>query len=410
MAPTFLSKTDANSAKCSLCQAYLSIGPIWIRSNHHPACGRCKLPSNDAKYRAIFFERMVKHMIFPCRNDVYGCDVMLPWGSAQSHEQTCKFAPKKCPALHCDEEIRIEMINEHFTKKHGELIMNTNEFQMCSKDFEENSRMNKLFFWKNKVYLVQLSYLNEGYFINIASFERLNTDMTFDLTISDRKRTGEFHIKKIPINNYHQKQHDYSKMKLIDYMVFSKLLTEDVFCTFTITGNKACADPLNAKLLSDLECPVCFDFMCPPIFMCDRGHSVCQKCKNKMNQCPCRMTLTDSRNYTLEKISEHVSYPCRYVNDGCNFYGKINELPNHESSCLSSSKKSNKYDRYCFDSTCSWEGTKNSFGNHVKENHSAHLLHLGTPVTLGWCKTDIVKWFTCYDGQVFMLRIEYGIR
>lgn len=410
MAPTFLSNTEVNSARCSICRSYLSVGPIWIRSNHQPACGRCSLPSNDAKYRAIFFEKVARYMIFPCRNDVHGCDAKLSWGSVQSHEQNCQFAPMKCPAFQCNDDIRIENINEHFTKKHTELIMKSNEFQMNFKYFEENARMNKLFTWKNKEYLVQISYFNDAYFINIASFEKLIIELTYDLTISDHEGSGEFHIRKNQITNYQEKKHDYSKMKMIDYKAFSKLLTDNVFCTFTISGKKtSCEDPLNEKLLADLECPVCFDYMCPPIYMCDKGHSVCAKCKNKINQCPsCRITLADSRNYTLEKISEHVSYPCKYLTDGCNFYGKIHELPSHEISCLSSNGNSNKDSCYCFVQPCSWVGTTKHFTEHIKEKHDAQLLPLGSPVAFGWSRADQAASFACYDGHIFRLRFNFG--
>lgn len=63
---------------------------------------------------------------------------------------------------------------------------------------------------------------------------------------------------------------------------------------------------LDQGLLQELECPVCFECMVPPITMCGNGHSICPKCKPKLSNCPsCNKPFLQVRNLALENLSRH---------------------------------------------------------------------------------------------------------
>ena len=48
----------------------------------------------------------------------------------------------------------------------------------------------------------------------------------------------------------------------------------------------------STDLASLFECPVCFDYVLPPILQCQSGHLVCSSCRPKLSCCPtCRGTL-----------------------------------------------------------------------------------------------------------------------
>lgn len=50
--------------------------------------------------------------------------------------------------------------------------------------------------------------------------------------------------------------------------------------------------PITADLASLFECPVCFDYVLPPILQCQSGHLVCSNCRPKLTGCPtCRGPL-----------------------------------------------------------------------------------------------------------------------
>lgn len=411
MACTFLTKAEANAVKCSICRSYLSVGPIWIRRNYRPVCGRCTVSSDESKHEAIFYEKVAKYMIFPCRYDVHGCDVQLAWGSVLSHEQSCQLMPIKCAAFRCDDELRLEAMEEHFLNRHPDLIMNKNEFQLPSNIFEKNSHFNKLFIWQNKKYLVQISFYQGACYCRISSFEELNGEIFYDLSVHDLERTGEIHIRGIKMTHYHNKNHDYDQMKRLDYGALSELLSKDLICQFNILGNKASeTNHLIEKLLPDLECPVCFQYMRPPIYMCEAGHSICNMCRNKVSKCPsCRKDFKELRNFTLEKVFEHVPYSCIFNQNGCNFRGSTEELVFHEPCCSYFREKSeNQTCYYNSVSPCSWMGNVLQFTRHMRDSHGREILKLSSPITLTWNKLMQTTTFTSYDGEIFRVKFDYG--
>jgi len=59
-----------------------------------------------------------------------------------------------------------------------------------------------------------------------------------------------------------------------------------------------------SDLASLFECPVCFDYVLPPILQCHAGHLVCSNCRPKLTCCPtCRGQLGGNiRNLAMEKV------------------------------------------------------------------------------------------------------------
>ena len=74
-----------------------------------------------------------------------------------------------------------------------------------------------------------------------------------------------------------------------------------------------------SDLASLFECPVCFDYVLPPILQCHAGHLVCSNCRPKLTCCPtCRGQLGGNiRNLALEKVASTVMFPCKYSSGGC---------------------------------------------------------------------------------------------
>lgn len=59
-----------------------------------------------------------------------------------------------------------------------------------------------------------------------------------------------------------------------------------------------------------LECPICKEYMSPPIYQCTSGHTVCSSCKTKLGKCSsCEDPIEKTRNYTLEELSKKVELP-----------------------------------------------------------------------------------------------------
>ncbi|KAL3288531.1 hypothetical protein HHI36_002972 [Cryptolaemus montrouzieri] len=88
------------------------------------------------------------------------------------------------------------------------------------------------------------------------------------------------------------------------------------------------------KLLIELECPICTDYLTVPIRQCATGHSVCGKCFEKLDRCAlCRKEFTNSRNITLESLAMKMEYPCINKDAGCSELLSYDDREKHEHIC-----------------------------------------------------------------------------
>lgn len=120
---------------------------------------------------------------------------------------------------------------------------------------------------------------------------------------------------------------------------------------------------LEERLFSnpELECATCCSEMCPPIFICTSGHSVCGACKNEKCR-RCNQDILDIRNTDLEDISMKKKHSCKYAPHGCGEMGNYNEIRRHEVNC-----------RFCVYkcSLCPQEGKFSEIRSHFKLLHSS---------------------------------------
>ena len=59
----------------------------------------------------------------------------------------------------------------------------------------------------------------------------------------------------------------------------------------------------------ELECPVCLEVACCPIFMCSEQHLICSTCRPRLSNCPeCRVVYTgkNRRHRYAEKTAEEL--------------------------------------------------------------------------------------------------------
>lgn len=86
---------------------------------------------------------------------------------------------------------------------------------------------------------------------------------------------------------------------------------------------------------SMFECPVCFDYVLPPIMQCQNGHLVCSSCRTKLSSCPtCRVPIANNiRNLFMEKLATTMMFPCKYSSSGCPASLTHTDKIEHEESC-----------------------------------------------------------------------------
>jgi len=121
-------------------------------------------------------------------------------------------------------------------------------------------------------------------------------------------------------------------------------------------------------LISELKCPVCMEYMRPPIMLCENGHSICNICRPKVPHCPnCGHQFLNTRNVALEKLATEAKYPCVYRKYGCrkiySFYG----IFKHQEKCKYISKPCPINELNI--GHCIWTGIKSSMRSHLKGAH-----------------------------------------
>ena len=100
------------------------------------------------------------------------------------------------------------------------------------------------------------------------------------------------------------------------------------------TARRGEMDITSTKVLEELKCPVYVEYMMPPIPMCQNGHSICNTCRLKVNQCPtCKEEFLESRCWILENIIQKMKYPCKYYKKGCEFVSTAQFIKYHEAEC-----------------------------------------------------------------------------
>ncbi|RZC00584.1 Sina domain containing protein [Asbolus verrucosus] len=135
-----------------------------------------------------------------------------------------------------------------------------------------------------------------------------------------------------------------------------------------IKSNKCKVENINKQIVKQLECPVCNELMRPPIRQCSTGHSFCNTCRPKLNNCPtCRQAWSDVRNFSLEGLTPVVLYSCMYNQYGCEAILSGSEINAHEEIC--------EFKMYlCPISNCIFTGNYLSTKNHFKLNHAQSLI------------------------------------
>jgi E3 ubiquitin-protein ligase SIAH1 len=121
-------------------------------------------------------------------------------------------------------------------------------------------------------------------------------------------------------------------------------------------------------LLLELECPVCTEYMLPPITLCQNGHNICNSCKPKLDRCPsCNSEFTVVRNISLENMCRKVNFPCKYTENGCTEILPMDSIIKHQPEC---SHAIYKCPFVITSLGCPWTGFITDMKDHIKSQHN----------------------------------------
>ncbi|XP_071733898.1 E3 ubiquitin-protein ligase SINA-like 7 [Rutidosis leptorrhynchoides] len=84
-----------------------------------------------------------------------------------------------------------------------------------------------------------------------------------------------------------------------------------------------------------LDCPICYDPLCSPVFQCENGHIACNSCCSKIKRkCPsCYLPIGYNRCRAIEKVIESVKISCKNAPYGCYKTMNYSKKDEHEQTC-----------------------------------------------------------------------------
>jgi len=136
----------------------------------------------------------------------------------------------------------------------------------------------------------------------------------------------------------------------------------------SLTSNTTNNTETEEDLTSLFECPVCFEYVLPPIYQCEAGHLVCTECRPKLGNCPtCRGGLgRNIRNLALEKVANTIQFPCKFASRGCQLTLRHAAKPAHEELC-----SFKPFCCPCPGTSCKWQGAVDEILVHLNASHSS---------------------------------------
>ncbi|CAG9770609.1 unnamed protein product [Ceutorhynchus assimilis] len=394
---------------CNICSRQLNVCPIFFSEKFGDICGRCCAGDGFNELQPLLrqhtYEKLIAKLTFSCTNKTYGCDEVVKFDEIQKHEKSCKFQCINCPLYskqfspnaQCLWIGNSKLMGDHL-KIHRDQFFDPPQFHW-PKDGE-----NMIFFTTvgNQIVTVVIKHENESKFACVVMLNGSDLEsqcFRYQLELSDNdnknnslllRRNRLEQLSGFPENLR------FPDMALeIDILQISRMLQypERVYARlsivkkhkkevaqitgndngdltiggFAVTLNKQRNEPPDEDMLSELECPVCNEFMVPPIFICSIGHSICDKCHSLVAECPnCRTTLGQSRNFTLERLTLKVKYPCKNREIGCGFVTTSDKIKQHQSVCELS-------ENHCI-LKCGWRGLSPGLYNHFLANHATQLI------------------------------------
>ena len=175
-------------------------------------------------------------------------------------------------------------------------------------------------------------------------------------------------------------------------------------------------EDLEKSLLKNLECPVCMEYMTPPIILCHNGHNVCNTCRPELANCPkCRQPFLQARNYALEDLCYKVKYPCKFQDEGCEemFSGKY--IKEHQTVCHHGTHPCllNRVPEI----ECDWRGSFTEFIKHIESQHEDYVCRevsfpspeRNTSISILLVHNEIFLYYKCFrDGKCFCAVYLFG--
>ncbi|KAJ8965966.1 hypothetical protein NQ314_003814 [Rhamnusium bicolor] len=367
---------------CAICKDILK-PPIMLTEITGNVCLTCYEGSPEVCCQTTIkncaLETILQMIKLPCRFKINGCEVALSHEALICHQEKCKYRTKRCPLVQysgCQWEGSTADFVDHFTENHGDHIINFDNNLFYLQTSLTDLNLIKLLVMKNRTYVLRMQTdLTKGkLFYIICNVKKSNRNYEYSVKhkgnsenyiktkgriVADRHIYNDF-IEEVAINV------DLGALKQVAQV--SDTVTNVFKINVGVTQNEG----INEKMLPFFECPVCKNFMKPPIYQCESGHSICNFCRSRVEKCPtCRSMFGTTRNYSLEGLTSGIQYPCVYHDLGCTEAFLVNDISKHENECPF--KQFN-----CPFHNCTSTGNQQAIVHHLKHFHPQGVISSGT--------------------------------
>lgn len=308
-------------------------------------------------------QKIISELELPCHYKSNGCQETYPLEKLKSHFTQCKHRSIECPLKNshdCSWEGNMKCIQEHFEKLH---IDNLQLSLICTfslkREITRDPRLPKLFIIGQTKILFDAVFNYETRKLLFSACNVDPMDSSYQLQVYTGEETQRSFICRLMDatndtfgNDYHHYECQLHKDRSTENPI--QLIVE------LIKNGNPCV--LN---LEGFNCIICHLMFRPPIFLCERGHSICGQCRTLTATCSlCRENYSSIRNFSLETCIETLNHSCKFAN--CKTVLPFNLIESHENNC-----KWNEFK--CPFKNCKLRFPYEILKKHIETKHSKHV-------------------------------------
>ncbi|CAH0550687.1 unnamed protein product [Brassicogethes aeneus] len=398
---------------CQICDE-LCTSDIFLVQGKGNVCANCleEKCGKEMKSRAELNTALIliiARLMLPCKFNSKGCDERMDSKSYSQHVEGCYFKMNPCPMKileDCDWSGSISEFSGHILKNHqDQVIKSENNIFNVETSLAEPFNV-KLLSDDYQNCLLKTSVVDDKLYYSLTPVGKSEENMEYTVVHKSiqtftsskvSKHSNDLVLKTIgtltKLNGFYDEQNlnKNPNATVVDINLLKHLADEN-----NMISNEFNLNPngLDENMLKLLQCPGCMSVMRPPIYQCNSGHSICNKCRGNVRSCPtCRGELGSVRNYGLESFTSNVKYPCKFKISGCKVTGAEGEIKKHEESCMVSIRK-------C--PICPEFVNTNDISKHVEDKHRDCILKNKRYKIQHYSKCHGYK---VYDSKLF--RISY---
>ncbi|CAH0549432.1 unnamed protein product [Brassicogethes aeneus] len=427
---------------CKICDD-LCTSDIFLVKGTGNVCGKCfeEKCGEEMKSRAELNTALIliiAKLMLPCKFKSKGCDERVDSKSYSQHVEGCYFKMNPCPMKSlegCDWSGSISEFSGHILKNHqDQVIKSENNIFNVETSLAETFNV-KLLSDDYQNCLLRTLVVGDKLYYSLTPLGKSEENMEYTVV---HKRIQTFTSTKVSkhsndsvlktvgtltkLNGFYDEQNlnINPNATVVDIDSLKHLGDEN-----NMISNEFNLNPkgIDEDILKLLECPVCMSVMRPPIYQCNRGHSICIICRGKVSACPtCDGEWTNSRNFFMENFTTNIKYPCRFKKSGCKVTENESEIKKHEEICSVSLISCRFYNFGCkvtgvegeikkHEESCTFNKCKcpicpefvhtNDISKHVEDKHRECIISR---------YKDIKKYSKCHGYRVYdsrLFRISY---